>query len=42
MLKRKSIGELSQTRATWYINPVSKVKQSDKVYDRKKNKKVEW
>lgn len=37
---RKTIGKMSNSRGAWgIINPVTKVKDSDKRYDRKKDKR---
>ncbi|AFV80886.1 hypothetical protein QLX37_gp010 [Staphylococcus phage SA5] len=38
--KRKTIGKMSNTRATWNINPVTKVKKDKTKYSRKINIKV--
>lgn len=38
--KGKTIGELSQTRMTWAINPVTRVKTSKKSYNRKRDKQA--
>jgi hypothetical protein len=39
--KAKTIGEMTGSRGTWNVNPISKVIQSEKNYNRKKMKKVE-
>ena len=37
--KKKTIGEMTNSRATWQISPVTKVKESKKnAYDRNKEK----
>lgn len=36
--KRKTLGKMSQARVKWEIKPVTKVKESIKKYNRKKNK----
>lgn len=37
------IGKKTKSRGTWgYIKPVTRVKDSKKVYNRKKIKKKEW
>ncbi|QIW88769.1 hypothetical protein P59_172 [Bacillus phage P59] len=39
-MKRKTIGKMSKTRGTWgSIKPTTRVKQSDKAYNRKKKHK---
>ncbi|WOZ17463.1 hypothetical protein [Staphylococcus phage vB_SauM-V1SA09] len=37
--KRKTIGKMSNTRATWNINPVTKVKKDKTKYSRKNKHK---
>lgn len=36
--KPKTIGEMTQSRGLWSINPVTKIKESKKAYDRKREK----
>lgn len=38
-VKRQTIGKLANSRMTWTIKPVTKVKTSKKVYTRKKKYK---
>lgn len=33
--KKKTIGKMASSRMTWAISPITKVKQSKKVYKRK-------
>ncbi len=39
LTNRKTIGKLSKTRATWNINPVTRVKKGKTKYTRKKKHK---
>jgi hypothetical protein len=37
--KNKRIGQMTNSRGTWTINPITKVKDDDTKYNRKKEKK---
>jgi len=37
--KKKTIGEMTKTRGEWAINPITRVKESKKKYDRNSEKR---
>lgn len=39
--KKKTIGKMANSRMTWHIKPVTKVKDDEKKYSRKKDRK-DW
>lgn len=36
--KPQTMGEMTGTRTQWYMNPVTRIKESKKKYNRKRNK----
>lgn len=39
--KKTTIGKMANSRMAWHINPITKVKDDDKKYNRKKDKR-DW
>lgn len=37
--KPKTIGEMTNSRGTWQINPATRVRENKKAYDRKEEKR---
>jgi hypothetical protein len=40
--QKKTIGEMTNTRGTWELNPVTRVVQNKKAYTRKKKHNKGW